>query len=68
MSRLMKQADKDLLVMLAEDIKGEEDAISLYEKHIAVVENTEVKNRLIEIRDDEKEHLRELTELVEKYK
>ena len=64
----MKQADKDILVMLKEDIKGEEDAIALYEKHIAVVENTEVKNRLIEIRDDEKEHLRELTELVEKYK
>ncbi len=66
MSRLMKKADKDVLRILQLDIQGEIDAIAQYDKHIKEVENTEVKNRLIEIRNDEKEHLSELQELFKK--
>ena len=64
---LRKQAENELLSILKEDIQGEIDAIELYTEHINKVHNPEIKARLIEIRTDEEEHLKELKDLVHKW-
>jgi len=68
MSRLKQASDKNLLAKLEQDLKGEFDAIHLYQQHIDVINIPEVKNKLIEIRDEEKVHSKELEELIKKYK
>lgn len=51
---------------LREDLKAELQAINDYQKHISESGNPEVKKVLGHVRDDEKEHVAELTKLVRK--
>lgn len=59
--------NKYVLELLKEDLKGEYDAINMYDNHITKIDNIEIKEMLIHIRDEEKEHVEELTELISKY-
>jgi len=54
------------LAMLREDLIGELQAINQYEEHIAALEDEEAIRVLEHIRDDEKEHVAELTKLTQK--
>ncbi len=49
---------------LREDLIGELGAINQYQEHIDETENKEIKKVLGHIRDDEKEHMAELTKLL----
>ena len=51
---------------LREDLIGELGAINQYQEHIDETDNEEVKKVLDHIRDDEKEHLAELTKIIRK--
>lgn len=51
---------------LREDLIGELGAINQYQEHIDETDNEEIKNVLGHIRDDEKEHVAELTKLIRK--
>jgi len=51
---------------LREDLIGELGAINQYQQHIDEADNEEVKKVLGHIRDDEKEHLAELTKIIRK--
>jgi rubrerythrin len=53
-----------LLIMLREDLMGELQAINQYQAHIDNIEEAEIKELLEHIRDDEKEHVAELTHLI----
>jgi len=61
-----EQASKfeQLLIWLREDIIGEFDAINQYQYHIDNIDDPEVKELLEHIRDEEKEHVAELTHLL----
>ena len=48
------------------DLIGELDAINLYQMHIDEIDDEEVKKVLTHIRDDEKEHVAELTKVIRK--
>ena len=52
------------LEMLREDLIGELQAINQYQDHIDSLENDEARQLLEHIRDDEKEHVAELTRLI----
>jgi rubrerythrin len=52
--------------MLRDDLVGELNAINLYQEHIDALDNEEAKRVLSHIRDEEKEHVAELTELIRK--
>jgi rubrerythrin len=52
--------------MLREDLVGELNAINQYQDHIESLENQEALRVLEHIRDDEKEHVAELTKLIQK--
>jgi rubrerythrin len=52
------------LEMLREDLIGELQAINQYQDHIDSLENEEAIHILERIRDDEKEHVAELTKLI----
>jgi rubrerythrin len=54
------------LEMLREDMIGELQAINQYQEHIDTIEDEEVAEVLAHIRDEEKEHLVELTKLIKK--
>ena len=54
----------DDVQLLREDLMGELKAINDYQKHIDVLESDEAKHVLEHIRDDEKEHVAELTKLI----
>ncbi len=54
------------LEMLREDLVGELNAINQYQDHIDSLENEEAVQVLRHIRDDEKEHVAELTKLIQK--
>lgn len=59
--------DRELdLEMLREDLIGELEAINQYQAHIDSMDNEEARKVLEHIRDDEKEHLAELTKLIQK--
>lgn len=59
--------DRELdLAMLREDLIGELQAISQYQAHIDSMDNDEARMVLQHIRDDEKEHVAELTKLIQK--
>ena len=55
---------EDDVQLLREDLMGELKAINDYQKHIDVLMNDEAKHVLEHIRDDEKEHVAELTKLI----
>ncbi len=61
----LDEAEFDL-EMLREDLIGELQAINQYQDHIDSVESEEAKRVLEHIRDDEKEHVAELTRLLQK--
>ena len=52
------------LIWLREDLVGELEAINQYQWHIDNIDNEEIKGLLAHIRDDEKEHVAELTHLI----
>ena len=54
------------LEMLREDLIGELQAINQYQDHIEALDSDEAKRVLEHIRDDEKEHVAELTKLLQK--
>ncbi len=51
---------------LREDLIGELQAINQYQEHINETDNEEIKKILGHIRDDEKEHVAELTKIIRK--
>ncbi len=51
---------------LREDLIGELVAINQYQEHINETDNGEIKKVLGHIRDDEKEHVAELTKIIRK--
>ena len=53
------------LEMLREDLVGELNAINQYQDHIDSLEDQEAIRVLQHIRDDEKEHVAELTKLIQ---
>ncbi len=54
------------LEMLREDLIGELQAINQYQDHIDTIDDEEARKVLAHIRDDEKEHVVELTKLIQK--
>ena len=54
------------LEMLREDLIGELQAINQYQEHIDTLEDVHAREVLSHIRDDEKEHVAELTKLIHK--
>ena len=54
------------LEMLREDLVGELNAINQYQAHIETLEDEDAIRVLEHIRDDEKEHVAELTKLIQK--
>ncbi len=54
------------LEMLREDLIGELQAINQYQEHIDTIENEDARKVLEHIRDDEKEHVAELTKILQK--
>ena len=58
--------NEKILIALREDLVGELDAINLYQMHIDEIDDEEVKKVLAHIRDDEKEHVAELTKIIRK--
>ena len=54
------------LEMLREDLVGELQAINQYQEHIDTLDDDEARKVLEHIRDDEKEHVAELTKLINK--
>ena len=62
----IKNMDNKTLKSLREDLIGELEAINQYQEHIDETDNEEIKKVLGHIRDDEKEHLAELTKIIRK--
>jgi len=58
--------DNKTLKVLREDLIGELGAINQYQEHIDEIDNDEVKKILGHVRDDEKEHVAELTKIIRK--
>lgn len=54
------------LEMLREDLVGELNAINQYQAHIETLDDENAIRVLEHIRDDEKEHVAELTKLIQK--
>lgn len=50
---------------LREDLMGEFEAINQYQEHIDEVDDEEVKKILTHVMNDEKEHVAELTKLLQ---
>lgn len=59
-----KLPDEDVIANIRHDIKGELEAINLYEANLVGLKNKEMKNVFAKIINDEKEHLEELNALV----
>ena len=55
---------EQLLIWLREDLMGELQAINQYQAHIDNIDDPEIKKLLAHIRDDEKEHVAEVTHLI----
>lgn len=61
------EEDTDIVLeMLREDLIGELQAINQYQEHIDSMDDEESIKVLEHIRDDEKEHVAELTKLIQK--
>lgn len=54
-----------LLLMLRSDLVGELQAINQYQEHIDAMADPNARQTLEHIRDDEKEHVAELTKLIQ---
>lgn len=65
-SKSSKRTKEGILEMLRADLIGELQAINQYQTHIDDTDDEEVKHVLSHIRDDEKEHVAELTKLIRK--
>lgn len=65
MSRL--KHNSNMIELLKKDLQGEYDAINMYQKHIDTIDNPEIKAKLTEIMNEEKHHVDELTELLNKH-
>jgi rubrerythrin len=55
---------EQLLIWLREDLMGELQAINQYQAHIDNIDEPEIKELLSHIRDDEKEHVAEITHAI----
>lgn len=55
---------EQVLIMLREDLIGELEAINQYQAHIDRIDNAEIRELLEHIRDDEKEHVAEITHAI----
>lgn len=55
---------EQLLIWLREDLVGELEAINQYQAHIDQIDDPEIKELLSHIRDDEKEHVAEITHAI----
>lgn len=55
---------EQLIIWLREDLMGELQAINQYQAHIDNIDDQEIKKLLAHIRDDEKEHVAEITHLI----
>lgn len=55
---------EQLIIWLREDLMGELQAINQYQAHIDNIDDPEIKKLLAHIRDDEKEHVAEITHLI----
>ena len=59
--------DTDIdLEMLREDLIGELQAINQHQEHIDTIDDDDAREVLEHIRDDEKEHVAELTKVIRK--
>lgn len=66
-SEYENEEDVDVVLeMLREDLIGELQAINQYQEHIDSMDDEESVKVLEHIRDDEKEHVAELTKLIQK--
>lgn len=65
MNDIKNMNNKDLK-NLREDLIGELGAINQYQEHIDETDNEEIKKVLTHIKDDEKEHVAELTKIIRK--
>jgi len=55
---------EEVLILLREDLIGELQAINQYQAHIDRIDNEEIRELLEHIRDDEKEHVAEITHAI----
>lgn len=55
---------EQVLIWLREDLVGELQAINQYQAHIDKIDNAEIRGLLEHIRDDEKEHVAEITHAI----
>lgn len=55
---------EQVLILLRDDLIGELQAINQYQAHIDRISNAEIKGLLEHIRDDEKEHVAEITHAI----
>lgn len=55
---------EQVLIMMREDLIGELQAINQYQAHIDKIDNAEIRGLLEHIRDDEKEHVAEITHAI----
>lgn len=55
---------EEVLILLREDLIGELQAINQYQAHIDKIDHPEIKGLLEHIRDDEKEHVAEITHII----
>jgi uncharacterized protein len=55
---------EQLVIWLRQDLVGELEAINQYQAHINAMDHPEIRSLLEHIRDDEKEHVAELTHLL----
>lgn len=62
--QLQARGLEQLLIWLRQDLMGELEAINQYQAHIDNIDDSEVKELLAHIRDDEKEHVAELMHLI----
>lgn len=61
-----KLTDEELVNALRQDLVGELEAIHEYDAHILATDNEDAKKVLSDIRDEEREHMGELLELLER--
>ncbi|WP_296010430.1 ubiquinone biosynthesis protein COQ7 [uncultured Adlercreutzia sp.] len=61
-----KLTDEELINAIRQDIVGELEAIHEYDAHIQATDNEDAKKVLADIRDEEREHMGELMELLER--
>jgi len=55
---------EEVLIMMREDLIGELQAINQYQAHIDKIDHVEIRSLLEHIRDDEKEHVAEITHAI----